>query len=842
MQHQRHPVTSPQRSRRSTIKGEVVVVQSHKQSGSGKSASLRLYSSTEVDPKTGKGKLSNQAYLKCGTTKTDDGEKTRTYRVKFQVEPNFGNPGALVVRNRGKNRFFLQSASLQIQNNQIILFDCHSWVYPFRTTKNLDRIFFANTKYLPHQTPQALIELRKEELISLRGDGTGERKEWERIYDYDYYNDLGDPDKGEEHNRPVLGGSELHPYPRRGRTGRHPSKADPLTESRPSTINLDIYVPPDERFSPKKQSEFASNSIQAVLHFLTHKVESVIQPGSNHFESFDEIHDMFSRNKSQVVEGALKEKLKALVPKEFFKEVTHAIKNPLKFPVPQIIAENEFAWKHDEEFGRQMLAGINPARIRSLEVFPPRSKNGQVSLIEQSDIEHNLEGMTLPQAMNKRRMFILDHHDYLMPFLSQINSKDVCTYASCTLLFLKSDFTLKPIAIELSLPGLEVNNEINWVVQPASQGEAAALWQYAKAHVAVNDSVYHQLVSHWLHTHAVVEPFIIATRRQLSVMHPVHWLLDPHFKDTMHVNALARSMLINSGGILEKTLFSAELSMQLSAELYKEWRFDEQALPADLLKRGMAIEDPDPNNPSGVQLLFQDYPYAADGLEIWTAIQTWVTDFCMLFYTDDVSVRSDEEIQAWWSEIRNVGHGDKSSETWWYQMASREDLIKALTTLIWIASALHASVNFGQYAYAGYPLNRPTLCRRFIPEEGTFEYAEFLTDPDKYYLNMLTERGEMILGIALAEVLSQHTSDEVYLGQRPSTMWIHNEQVSDKFEKFKRKLRMLEERIECKNTDPRLTNRRGHAKIPYMLLYPDTPNVESRGGITGKGIPNSISI
>lgn len=32
--------------------------------------------------------------------------------------------------------------------------------------------------------------------------------------------------------------------------------------------------------------------------------------------------------------------------------------------------ENEFAWKDDEEFGRQMLAGINPARIRSLEVCP----------------------------------------------------------------------------------------------------------------------------------------------------------------------------------------------------------------------------------------------------------------------------------------------------------------------------------------------------------------------------------------------------------------------------------------------------------------------------------------
>lgn len=88
-----------------------------------------------------------------------------------------------------------------------------------------------------------------------------------------------------------------------------------------------------------------------------------------------------------------------------------------------------------------------------------------------------------------------------------------------------------------------------------------------------------------LHTHAVVEPFIIATRRQLSVMHPIHRLLDPHFKHTMHINALARSILINSGGILEKTLFTGEISVELSSELYKEWRFDEQALPADLLKR-----------------------------------------------------------------------------------------------------------------------------------------------------------------------------------------------------------------------------------------------------------------
>ena len=78
--------------------------------------------------------------------------------------------------------------------------------------------------YLPSETPSGLKKLREEELVILRGNGEGERKSYERIYDYDVYNDLGNPDSSIDLKRPVLGDKQ-HPYPRRCRTGRKHSAA-----------------------------------------------------------------------------------------------------------------------------------------------------------------------------------------------------------------------------------------------------------------------------------------------------------------------------------------------------------------------------------------------------------------------------------------------------------------------------------------------------------------------------------------------------------------------------------------------------------------------------------------
>lgn len=64
---------------------------------------------------------------------------------------------------------------------------------------------------------------------------------------------------------------------------------------------------------------------------------------------------------------------------------------------------------------------------------------------------------------------------------------------------MKSDGTLKPLVIELSLPHPDGDQfgRISSVFTPAEEGVESSIWQLAKAYVAVNDSGVHQLISHW---------------------------------------------------------------------------------------------------------------------------------------------------------------------------------------------------------------------------------------------------------------------------------------------------------------------------------------------------------
>ena len=199
--------------------------------------------------------------------------------------------------------------------------------------------------------------------------------------------------------------------------------------------------------------------------------------------------------------------------------------------------------------------------------------------------------------------------------------------------------------------------------------------------------------------------------------------------------------------------------------------------------RGMAVADP--SNPGKVRLLVEDYPYASDGLDIWYAIEQWVTEYLGIYYPNDGVLQADVELQAWWKEAREVGHADLKDAPWWPKMQTVPELVKACTTIIWIASALHAAVNFGQYPYAGYLPNRPSVSRKPMPVPGSDEYAELERKPEKVFVRTITSQFQALVSISLLEILSSHSSDEVYLGQRDTPEWTSDAKAQEAFRRHR---------------------------------------------------------
>ncbi|KAK2985862.1 hypothetical protein RJ640_009932, partial [Escallonia rubra] len=513
----------------------------------GKSILLELVAA-ELDPKTGLGKENLKGYAK----RINQDENEVKYEFNFAVPDLFGEIGAVLVENEHHKEMYFKNITLDGFPNGTINVTCNSWVHP-KFDNPEKRVFFTNKSYLPFQTPGGVKKLREKELTVLRGDGQGKRKTPERIYDYDVYNDLGDPDSSSESARPVLGGKD-YPYPRRCRTGRPRTKKDPLSEST-STM---VYVPRDEAFSEVKSLTFSAKTVYSVLHALVPAVEGSILDRDAGFPYFTAIDSLF--NEGIDLPAKTKGTLGNILPR-LVEAITDAERDILRFEIPEMFERDKFSWFRDEEFSRQTLAGLNPYSIELVTEWPLKSKldpkvyGPPESAITKELVELEIRGfMTLEEALEQKKLFMLDYHDLLLPFVNKVSEiKGTTLYGSRTIFFLTPVGTLRPLAIELTRP--PSNGKAQWkqVFMPTWDATGAWLWKLAKAHVLAHDSGYHQLVSHWLRTHCATEPYIIATNRQLSSMHPIYRLLHPHWRYTMEINALAREALINANGIIESS-------------------------------------------------------------------------------------------------------------------------------------------------------------------------------------------------------------------------------------------------------------------------------------------------
>ncbi|KAK8514216.1 hypothetical protein V6N13_063119 [Hibiscus sabdariffa] len=804
----------------------------------GRNVVLELIS-TEEDDKTKAPKKSRGAVLKDWSKKATVKAERVHYTAEFTVDLNFGLPGAITVTNKHQQEFFLESITVEGFACGPLHFPCNSWVQSNRDHPG-KRIFFSNQPYLPKETPKGLKSLREKELRDIRGNGKGVRKLSDRIYDFDVYNDLGNPDRGVDFARPTLGGKEI-PYPRRCRTGRLPTETDLQAESRVEKP-MPTYVPRDEQFEESKQNAFSAGRLRAVLHNLLPQLKASISAYNRNINSFADIDDLYKEGLLLKL-GLQDEAMKNLPLPKMVTKIQESSEGLLKYETPKVVSKDKFAWLRDDEFARQALAGVNPVNIERITVFPPVSKldpemyGPQESALKEEHIASQLNGMTVQQALEENKLFMVDYHDLYLPFLDRINALDGRkSYATRSIFFLTPNGTLKPIAIELSLPHTAPCSRSKRVVTPPVDATSNWIWQLAKAHVCSNDAGVHQLVNHWLRTHACMEPFILAAHRQLSAMHPIFKLLDPHMRYTLEINGLARQSLINADGVIESCFTPGRYCMEMSAAAYRSWRFDKEGLPADLIRRGIAV--PDPTQPHGLKLLIEDYPYASDGLLIWNAIENWVRTYVNHYYSNSSLIHNDRELQCWYHESIHVGHADVSDEDWWPTLNTPDDLVSILTTIIWLASAQHAALNFGQYPYGGYVPNRPPLMRRLIPEENDPEYANFVADPQKYFLSALPSLVQATKFMAVVDTLSTHSPDEEYLGERqqPST-WSGDSEIVEAFFGFAAEIRQVEMEIEKRNGDHRLKNRCGAGVLPYELLAPS-----SDPGVTCRGVPNSVSI
>nr|DAD29952.1 TPA_asm: hypothetical protein HUJ06_031420 [Nelumbo nucifera] len=117
------------------------------------------------------------------------------------------------------------------------------------------------------------------------------------------------------------------------------------------------------------------------------------------------------------------------------------------------------------------------------------------------------------------------------------------------------------------------------------------------------------------------------------------------------------------------------------------------------------------------------------------------------------------------------------------------------------------------------------------------ELQQFLAKPELALMHCYPSQIQAPLVMIVLAILSTHSSDEEYLGTQKELSWIEDPVVKKAYEQFNKNLKDAEGIIDARNKDINLKNRTGPGVVPYQLLKPF-----SKQGLTGMGVPNSISI
>uniref|UniRef100_A0A8D0HDV2 Arachidonate epidermal lipoxygenase 3 n=1 Tax=Sphenodon punctatus TaxID=8508 RepID=A0A8D0HDV2_SPHPU len=384
----------------------------------------------------------------------------------------------------------------------------------------------------------------------------------------------------------------------------------------------------------------------------------------------------------------------------------------------------------------------------------------------------------------KGNLFLIDCEILEGVPATELNGHRQQISAPLCLLYLNPKGEMIPIAIQLTQsPGPEspifVPSDSEWD------------WTLAKFWVRNGTFHIHEVLTHLLHTHLVVEVFTLATLRQLPMCHPVYKLLLPHTRYTLHINTLGRVRLFGPGGLIDQATATGYpgLSVLLAKGLSK-LTYSSLCLPDDLQERGVAT--------------LPNYYYKDDGMKLWGAMERQGPCSFSLRWGCWVGTGQFEAFPLLRAVCIRIGF-PSSLET-------VTQLIKLLTMMIYNCSVRHASVNNGQFDFGAWMPNYPSSMRKTPPTtKGTATLENIL--------ETLPDVSTTCSTLLILWLLSQEPGDRRPLGHYP------DEHFTEDVPKtligaFQRRLAEISKEIEERNKS---------LPLPYTYLYP--PEIENSTAI-----------
>ncbi|MGK7904862.1 MAG: lipoxygenase family protein [Hormoscilla sp.] len=441
-------------------------------------------------------------------------------------------------------------------------------------------------------------------------------------------------------------------------------------------------------------------------------------------------------------------------------------------------------FQEDETFAYMQVAGPNPLVIQRM-----TEPDDRIPVSEEQYQEVMGSGDSLEVARQEGRVYLADYAVLAGAINGTYPKYQKYLYAPLAMFAVpKGDGKnrmFKPVAIQCQQqPGPD-----NPIVTPNSDPNA---WLFAKNVVNVADGNFHEAVSHLARTHLFIEPFVIATHRQLPDDHPLSVLLRPHFEGTLAINNAAQASLIAPEGDVNKLLAATiDNSRVLAVKGLQTYPFNQAMLPKELERRGVSDRS-----------LLPVYPYRDDALLIWDAIHQWVSSYLSIYYRSDRQVQQDTALQTWATELigfnggRVIDFGEPNG-----RIQTRDYLIEATTMIIFTSSAQHAAVNFPQSSIMGYAPAMPLA--GYAPATDVAGLAS-----EQEYLDLLPPldqaRQQLNLGYLLGSVYYTQ------LGKY-GALHFHNHQVKASLRDFQEQLRDIEKAIGQRNEEA--------TYLPYAYDY-----------------------